>query len=168
MRILTLVLASALSLGVQAQKIADPKPFANSITAEDLKKHLYIVAGAEMEGRETATEGQRKAAAYIENEFRRIGLQPGNNGSYYQYFNVYQDSLVEAHLEVNGQPFVLDKDFNLNIANSTASTLRFSEAVWIGPATTDSVKNMNLAGRLVIMPAPAGGGNRAAMNAHYM
>src|SRR5687768_14638899 len=108
-----------------AQKKGKPATYAKTITAADLKKHLYIVAGAEMEGRETATEGQRKAAAYIENEFRRIGLQPGNNGSYYQYFNVYQDSLVEAHLEVNGQPFVLDKDFNLNIANSTASTLRF-------------------------------------------
>lgn len=151
-----------------AQKKGKPQPYAKTITAADLKKHLYIVAGADMEGRETATEGQRKAAAYIENEFRRIGLQPGNNGSYYQYFNVYQDSLVAAHLEVNGQPFVLDKDFNLNIANSTASTLRFSEVVWLGQASTDSVKNMNLAGRLVIMAAPATGGNRAAMNAQYM
>lgn len=151
-----------------AQKKGKPQQYAKTITAADLKKHLYVVAGAEMEGRETATEGQRKAAAYIENEFRRIGLQPGNNGSYYQYFNVYQDSLVAAHLEVNGQPFALDKDFNLNIANSTASTLRFSEVVWIGQNTTDSVKNMTLAGRLVIMAAPAAGGNRAAMNAQYM
>lgn len=152
-----------------AQKKGKPANYARTITAADLKKHLYIVAGAEMEGRETATDGQRKAAAYIENEFRRIGLQPGNNGSFYQYFNVYQDSLVAAQLEVNGQTFELDKDFNLNIANSTASTLRFSEVVWIGAATTDSIKNMNLAGRLVMMiAAPAAGGNRAAMNAHYM
>src|SRR5688572_17461615 len=104
-----------------AQKKGKPANYAKTITAGDLKKHLYIVAGAEMEGRETATEGQRKAAAYIENEFRRIGLQPGNNGSFYQYFNVYQDSLVAAHLEVNGQSFALDRDFNLNIGNSPAS-----------------------------------------------
>jgi hypothetical protein len=49
------------------------------------------VAGAEMEGREAATEGERKAAAYIENEFKRIGLQAGNNGNFRQYFNIYQD-----------------------------------------------------------------------------
>ncbi|HVE60915.1 MAG TPA: hypothetical protein VNA26_03800, partial [Chitinophagaceae bacterium] len=59
------------------QKTAKPDAYAKTITAADLKKHLYIVASAEMQGREAATEGERKAAAYIENEFKRIGLQPG-------------------------------------------------------------------------------------------
>jgi hypothetical protein len=40
---------------------------------------LYIIAGAEMEGRETATEGQRKAAAYIEKHFKSIGLIPNTD-----------------------------------------------------------------------------------------
>ncbi|MBC7848339.1 MAG: peptidase, partial [Chitinophagaceae bacterium] len=69
-----LLLLSLGAFGVSAQKAKapktpDPVPFAKSITADDLKKHLYIVAGAEMEGRETATAGQRKAATYIENQF---------------------------------------------------------------------------------------------------
>src|SRR5687767_9153765 len=115
------------TVAANAQKKGKPEAYAKTITVADLKKHLYIVAGPEMQGRETATEGQRRAAAYIEGEFRRIGLQPGNNGSFQQFFNVYQDSLLNARLEVNGQSFELDKDFNLNVANSTASTLRFSE-----------------------------------------
>lgn len=65
MKWLGLLLAS-LPLSTIAQKIPDAKPFANTITADDLKRHLYTVAGKEMEGRETATEGQRKAASYIE------------------------------------------------------------------------------------------------------
>ena len=69
-------------LYVHGQKKADPKSFANSITSDDLRKHMYIVAGPEMEGRETATEGQRKAAAYIENYFKTIGLLPGSNGTF--------------------------------------------------------------------------------------
>jgi hypothetical protein len=40
-----------------AQKKLQPAEFAKTITAADLKKHLYIVAASEMEGRETATEG---------------------------------------------------------------------------------------------------------------
>ena len=44
----------------------DAQKYAASITIADLKKHLTIIASAEMEGRETATHGQRKAAAYIE------------------------------------------------------------------------------------------------------
>ena len=32
----------------KAVKVANPVPYANSITPDDLKKHLYIVAGKEM------------------------------------------------------------------------------------------------------------------------
>ena len=38
--------------------------FAATITAEELKEHLYIYASDEFEGRETGTQGQKKAAAY--------------------------------------------------------------------------------------------------------
>ena len=76
MRKLCTIAAIGLSITAMAQKAPNPQPFANTITAEDLKKHLYIVAGPEMEGRETATEGQRKAAAYIENQFKSLGLKP--------------------------------------------------------------------------------------------
>ncbi len=40
--------------------------FASTITSKALKDKLSVIAGADMEGRETATEGQRRAAAYIE------------------------------------------------------------------------------------------------------
>lgn len=133
-----------------AQKTAKPETFAKTITPADLKKHLYIVAGPEMEGRETATPGQRKAAAYIESQFRALGLQGGNNGSYQQGFNVYQDSLVDATFEVNGKSFQLDKDFNTSI-NNIPATMRFSEVVFVGANSGDSLKNANLTGRLVMV-----------------
>jgi hypothetical protein len=134
-----------------AQKATKPEQYAKTITADDLKKHLYIIASKEMGGRETGMEGERKAAAYIENEFKRIGLQPGNNGGYQMYYNVYQDSLLESTLEVNGRQYALSNDYVLSVAGNSDATLRFSEVVYIGSATADSVKNMNLAGRLVIL-----------------
>jgi hypothetical protein len=146
------ILFLVLSIPVFAfsQKVAKPDAYAKTITAGDLKKHLYIVAGAEMQGREAATEGERKAAAYIENEFKRIGLQPGNNGNYRQYFNIYQDSLLNANFEVNGQKFLLDKDFNANL-NNIPAMFAFSEVLFIGPnVTNDSLKNADLAGRLLL------------------
>ena len=33
--------------------------YINTITAEELKKHLYVVASDEMEGRETGSIGQK-------------------------------------------------------------------------------------------------------------
>ena len=133
-----------------AQKSANPEPYGKTITAGDLQKHLYIIASKEMGGRETGTEGERKAAAYIENEFRRIGLLPGNNGSYQLPYYLYQDSLTHAKLEINGKSFEEDKDFNASLA-SYAATLRMSEIVLVGNQPADSIKNMNLAGKLVLL-----------------
>jgi hypothetical protein len=133
-----------------AQKAAKPGTYANSIKPSELKQKLYVVAGAGMEGRKTATEGQRNAAAYIESQFKLAGLQPGNKDSYQQLYNIYQDSLADARLEVNGEMFQLDKDFNANINNINA-TMRFSEVVFVGADSIDSLKNENLAGKLVMI-----------------
>src|SRR5579859_5639509 len=106
-----LLLAVCAAGAAQAQKIPDPRPFAKTITAEDLKKHLFIVASADFEGRETATEGQRKAAGYIENDFRALGLQPGNGNSYQLLYPVFQDSVESAGLSINEKEFAFNKDF---------------------------------------------------------
>jgi Zn-dependent M28 family amino/carboxypeptidase len=136
-----------------AQKIPTKKPekFAKTITAEDLSKHLYILASAEMEGRETAMPGERKAAAYIENEFRRFGLSPANNGSYHLKYYLFQDSLTDAGIKVNGSSFSLDKDFSAFIDANVEGTFRFSEIVFIGSKAFDSLSRINLAGKLVLV-----------------
>ena len=70
-----------------------PLKYAETITQADLKKHLTIIASAEMEGRETGTEGQRKAAAYIESQFKEIGLKyPEALKGYQQYYPLFKDS----------------------------------------------------------------------------
>src|SRR5450432_1028272 len=71
--------------------------FAATITTNDLKKHLTIIAGDEMEGRETGAEGQLKAAAYIEAQFKSLGLQPVDAvKGYQQFYPLYQDSIVSS------------------------------------------------------------------------
>ncbi|HUQ96143.1 MAG TPA: M28 family peptidase [Chitinophagaceae bacterium] len=154
MRNLFIVVLCLISIAGWSQKGGKPERYAKTITPADLKRQLYIVAGPAMEGRETATEGQRKAAAYIESEFKRIGLQPGANGKYQQLFPVYQDSITGAQLEVDGKPFALNTDFNVTPNSSYNATLRFSEVVYI-PAgvTADSLKAMNLAGKAILLQA---------------
>jgi hypothetical protein len=140
-----------------SQKRSNPQSYANSITVDDLKKHLYIVAGKEMEGRETATEGQRKAAAYIEDYFKSVALLPANNGSYQMHFPVYQDSLLGASMEVNGKPFRLYKDFAVNLGSSNTSTIMGSEVIFVGYGISDSLRDdysgIDARGKIVlIMP----------------
>lgn len=45
--------------------------FIDSVT---VKKHLYTLASDDMEGRKSGTAGIEKAAKYIENEYKKIGL----------------------------------------------------------------------------------------------
>ena len=67
--------------------------YANSITAEDIKTQLYIIAGDAMEGRMTGSEGQKKAAAYIKDFYKNQGISsPDGIENYSQiipetYFN---------------------------------------------------------------------------------
>ena len=65
-----------------AQTDASAK-YAAVINGKSLNKHLSIIAGPEMEGRETGTEGQRKAATYIETQFKNIGLKSVFTEKYY-------------------------------------------------------------------------------------
>ena len=50
--------------------------YAETITIEDIKKHINILASDSLEGRETGKEGQKKAAKYIANYFKNIGIPP--------------------------------------------------------------------------------------------
>jgi hypothetical protein len=135
-----LLLAFAAGLTTSAQKkSADPKPFATSITETDLKKQLYIIASADMEGRETATEGQRKAAAYIESQFSTLGLLPGNKGNYQLFYPVYRDSLIGSGMLINGKRLELNTDFQPIIQLNNNHTQYFSEVAFVGHGIVDSL-----------------------------
>ena len=66
------------------------------------------------------------------------------------FYNIYEDSLADAKLEVNGQSFQMDKDFNASI-NNVDAIMRFSEIVFVGANAIDSLKNANLAGKAVMV-----------------
>ena len=125
-----------------AQNNMDPVFFGKSIQIENLKKHLYLIAGPSFEGRETATPGQRKAALYIENYFKSIGLKPGNHSSYQLSFPVYQDSLLSSSFHINGDSFEMrNHDYDLNIAATYSSSFGASDIVYGGYGISDSLRD---------------------------
>jgi len=60
-----------------------PAP-ADGITAALLAKHIKVLASDEFQGRRPFTTGEEKATNYLASEFKKLGLQPGPNGSYFQ------------------------------------------------------------------------------------
>ncbi|MDR7068503.1 Zn-dependent M28 family amino/carboxypeptidase [Pseudoxanthomonas japonensis] len=95
-RKLMLVLATAAALAACKQEPAAPAPeaatpppaaahtFTADITEGDFAEMVNTLASDEFEGRAPGSVGEEKTAAYLEAQMKRIGLQPGNNGSYFQ------------------------------------------------------------------------------------
>lgn len=155
-KLLIVFIFSLLGASSFAQKTTSvSKTFAATITAEDLSKHLYIVAGKEMEGRETASPGQRKAAAYIENHFASLGLKPGNKGSYQMTYPVYKDTVLMVGLVLDGKGFELNKDFVPSYYLNNNATSNFSEVVFVGHGIVDKdvddYAGLNVAGKAVLI-----------------
>ncbi|TBR19018.1 MAG: M28 family peptidase [Chitinophagaceae bacterium] len=154
MKKIILLFVIGLSFVASAQKKNSvQEKFAGAITAADLKKHLYTVASAEMEGRDTPSPGLEKAATYIEEHFKSIGLKPGNGDSYRQYYPIYQDLVTVSAVAVNGVTFEQNKDFQAG--NNYTSTLAFSEILFAGYGivddTLDSYKNLDVRGKAVVI-----------------
>ncbi len=155
-RLLFLSMCFAVSTAF-AQKEEAATKFANLITPQGLKEKLSVIASAEMEGRETATPGQKRAAAYIEDQFKKFGLKPGNGESYQQVYPVYQDELTDKKFQVNGKVFEWDKDYNFSLQNLSSGDWTFNNLVFAGYGLIDSAKqindfsNLDVKGKIVIV-----------------
>ena len=84
--------------------------WAETITPDDLSRHLYILAADSMEGRETTKLGQRKAADYIAGHFETMGLEPVN-GSYFQDVPLRVSKLLGGVVSVRGEKLLFKDDF---------------------------------------------------------
>jgi hypothetical protein len=153
-KLLTAVLLLA-GLNTLAQQNKSAVQFSKTITAADLKKKLTVIASAEMEGRETASPGQRKAAAYIESHFKQLGLLPGAAGSYQQTYPVYIDTISKTVFAVNGKPLAFGTDFNISLTQLSDTTATFKEIVLAGYGITDSIyddyKDLDVKGKCVLI-----------------
>ena len=84
MKILLLLLFP-LGLFAQVSTLSETSPklkYANTIVVEDLQKHISVLAGDSLQGRETGQPGQKMASNYIAKFFKEIGIPPYKNNSY--------------------------------------------------------------------------------------
>ena len=89
LRVFGLVALWLLTLSAFGQKDDVQLKYAQTITAEDLRTRLEIIASDEFEGRETGQPGQKKAAKYIRERFQEFGFEPIDAlGGYFQEFKL--------------------------------------------------------------------------------
>lgn len=138
----------ALAASVHAQKNGDPAKYARYITAQDAKKHLNILASDEYEGRETGKPGADKAAKYIANEFKKLGLRAPVNGSYFLEVPLVENA-TKISFTLNGQPVTNGQDFYTRSTISNQS-INATEVVFVGYGTDAEIANTDITGKVVL------------------
>ncbi|TNE82094.1 MAG: M20/M25/M40 family metallo-hydrolase [Bacteroidetes bacterium] len=59
---------------------------AQSVSVENLKKHVYTLADDKYQGRGTGEKGEKKSASYIRSQVKKSGLKPKGSKKFYQDF----------------------------------------------------------------------------------
>lgn len=149
-------IAVFLIAGTSYAQIDASRKYAETITQADLKKQLSVVASAEMEGRETGTRGQRKAADYIESQFKAMGLQPAASlNGFKQFYPLLKDTLVPKNLKIGKQALQYSEDYILQNTPDGQNNLRANQIVFAGYGIEDEnytdYAGKDVAGKVVLI-----------------
>ena len=89
MRVASIAFAIAAGLGFSIAATAAPpahsaQPFSSAITAQGFRAYDKAISTDAMDGRKPGTHGAEIAKAWIVQQFKQIGLEPANHGSWFQ------------------------------------------------------------------------------------
>jgi hypothetical protein len=128
-----------------------------SITPEDIRRRIGIIADDSMRGRDTPSPELDKVAAYVAGEFRRFGLKPGgDSGTFIQRYALDRVQFVPessaAFVDGGGNAtLAAGKDFvfpdNMFDSGDYAGELVLLSGPVTGPLTADTAA---LAGKMLI------------------
>lgn len=96
-------LISTLALGLVFTASAAEPALVQTDFNPNFSGYFEKLASDEMQGRAPATEGEKRTVAYLETEFKRLGLTPYKNGSYRQAVPVVQiDPVAVSGMTLTG------------------------------------------------------------------
>lgn len=140
----------------------DLAPALQTITTNDLVRHIDRLASDEFEGRAPGTEGERLTVRYLIDEFKRLGLKPGSpDGSYVQ--NVSLIGLTaKPSMQIVARGKSLDFRFPSDYVALTRRivpdvTVDNSDIVFVGYGVVapeygwDDYKNVDVRGKTIVM-----------------
>ena len=102
--------------------------YAETITAEDLKSHLEIIASDSFGGRDAGRVGQKMAMEYLINTFKEMGIKAVGDTTYIQEFPLVEQVNSGIAIRSNGKEFTGFEDFyifNHYFKDTTISTNAF-------------------------------------------
>jgi hypothetical protein len=143
-----------IGLHAYAQEDAIAVKYAATITTEDLKDNLSIIASDAMEGRETGKRGQKMAAAFIASYFDELGLTAPVNGSFYQSVPLYTTVVPVVTLKSGSVPFT-NEEYMYTGSFETGGTIDLP-LIFIGGGTEAEIKDVDVNGKAVMFLSDPG------------
>jgi hypothetical protein len=104
--------------------------YGQSIDKDDIQQIIFTLASDSMLGRNTASEGQKRAENYIVQKFKELEIGPGNGDSYLQEFSVVKRSFLELDLSIDNQ--IISDNNIFSIKGVKGSELESDDIVFAG------------------------------------
>ena len=141
--------------------------------------HVKFLADDSLEGRDTGSEGLRKAQAYAVEQLQKAGLEPAGSNGFYQpvRFNQYEADEAKSSLALvsNGQtkPLSFADDAFIGTRATHASVTLSAPLVFIGyglqipEKNLDELAELDLKGKIVVYLAGSPSDIPTALASHY-
>ncbi|MFP2994575.1 M28 family metallopeptidase [Spongiivirga sp. MCCC 1A20706] len=121
----------------EVKKAVDPVAYANTITASELSDHLYTYASDEFEGRDTGAPGQKKAIAYLKDEYVKLGIPAANaDGNYFQPVPLEKTGVPQGVIALNDKSYKIGEAV-VTYEAGTNGTTNYSGVIYAGYGIED-------------------------------
>jgi Zn-dependent M28 family amino/carboxypeptidase len=167
-----------ISLSLISFSLAEQQP-ARHFDGQSWWAHVKFLADDSLEGRETGSEGLRKAESYVVDQFTKAGLQPAGTNGFYQPVKFVSRQIVEkdssAALLRSGkvEPLTLGEDAffttraELSSEEVTAPLVFVGYGLKIPENNYDDLSGLDLNGKIVVYLAGSPSEISTALSAHY-
>jgi Zn-dependent M28 family amino/carboxypeptidase len=173
------ILSEILLLAVAAISPAQQTTSNSHFDGNSWWAHVKFLADDALEGRDTGSEGLRKAQAYAVEQLQKAGVEPAGANGYYQPVRLEQFEVDEAKsslaLSANGQskPLSFADDAFFSTRSTHASVILSAPLVFVGyglkipEKNLDELAGLDLKGKIVVYLAGSPSDIPTALASHY-
>jgi len=172
-------LSVILLFGLVAAASAQQTPPASHFDGNSWWAHVKFLADDSLEGRDTGSEGLRKAQAYAVEQLQKAGLEPAGTNGFYQpvRFNQYEVDEAKSSLALvtgdQSKSLSFADDAFINTRSTRASANLSAPLVFIGyglqipEKNLDELAGLDLKGKIVVYLTGSPADIPTALASHY-
>ncbi len=176
--LLTLSIAVALATAIAARLGYAQQNAQAHFDGKSWWEYIKVLADDNMEGRETGSDGLRRAQAYIVEQLKKNGVEPAGSDGYYQTVKFESRQLIEKNSSAalvrdgKSEPLTLGEDVIIGTRAETAQEVE-APMVFVGYGLKipeqkyDDFAGLDLKGKVAVYISGSTSDIPAALSAHY-